>query len=70
MSQLESNISPPEGNVLSEPQIDLTAEIKHQGLGIHDKEIWTESEINFSSIIFLQAFNEQKNKPKTKTTTI
>lgn len=36
VSQLESNISPAEGNVLSVPQVHLTAEIKDQSLDIKE----------------------------------
>lgn len=45
VSQLESNTSPPEGNILSKPQINLTAEIKHQGLETHDRGTWTLSDM-------------------------
>lgn len=35
VSQLESDVPTAEGNILSMPQVHLTAEIKHQGLDTH-----------------------------------
>lgn len=48
VSQLESDGPPAEGNILSEPQVHLAAEIKHQGLNtdtrtcMHDQLLKTD----------------------------
>lgn len=38
VSQLESDTSPAEGNILSAPQVHLAAEVKHQGLDTNTRQ--------------------------------